>query len=47
MQPVSGLVLAFFLLGERPTLVLGIATLVILAGVVIAQGRRPAGRAAK
>lgn len=40
LQPLSGLVLAFFLLGERPTLVLGVATLVILAGVVIAQGRR-------
>ncbi len=47
MQPISGLVLAFFLLGERPTLVLGIATLVILAGVVIAQGRRSARSGAR
>lgn len=40
LQPLSGLVLAFFALGERPTLVLGVATLMILAGVVIVQRRR-------
>jgi len=39
MQPLSGLVLAFFLLGERPTLPLGIATVLILLGVVIARRR--------
>jgi len=39
LQPLSGLVLAFFALGERPTLVLGVATLMIFAGVVIAQRR--------
>ncbi len=39
LQPLSGLVLAFFALGERPTLVLAVATLLILAGVVTAQRR--------
>jgi drug/metabolite transporter (DMT)-like permease len=39
IQPLSGLVLAFFLLGERPTLPLGIATALILLGVVIARRR--------
>ena len=39
MQPLSGLVLAFFLLGERPTLPLAIATVLILLGVVIARRR--------
>jgi drug/metabolite transporter (DMT)-like permease len=39
MQPLSGLVLAFFLLGERPTVALGIATVMILLGVVIARRR--------
>jgi len=39
LQPLSGLVLAFFLLGERPTLVLGLATVLILGGVVIAWRR--------
>ena len=39
LQPLSGLVLAFFLLGERPTLPLGIATVLILRGVVIARRR--------
>jgi drug/metabolite transporter (DMT)-like permease len=39
LQPLSGLVLAFFLLGERPTLVLVIATVLILAGVVVARRR--------
>ncbi len=39
MQPLSGLVLAFFLLGERPTVPLGIATVLILLGVVIARRR--------
>jgi drug/metabolite transporter (DMT)-like permease len=39
LQPLSGLVLAFFLLGERPTLPLGIATVLILLGVVIARRR--------
>lgn len=39
LQPLSGLVLAFFLLGERPTLVLGLATILILGGVVIAWRR--------
>ena len=39
MQPLSGLVLAFFLLGERPTLPLGIATVLILLGVVTARRR--------
>src|SRR5690606_20190087 len=40
LQPLSGLVLAFFLLGERPTLVLAVATVMILGGVVIAWRRR-------
>ena len=39
LQPLSGLVLAFFLLGERPTVALGIATVLILLGVVIARRR--------
>ena len=39
LQPISGLVLAFFALGERPTLVLAVATLLILVGVVTAQRR--------
>jgi drug/metabolite transporter (DMT)-like permease len=39
MQPLSGLVLAFFLLGERPTWALGIATVLILLGVVVARRR--------
>jgi drug/metabolite transporter (DMT)-like permease len=39
MQPLSGLVLAFFLLGERPTLPLAIATVLILLGVVVARRR--------
>jgi drug/metabolite transporter (DMT)-like permease len=39
LQPLSGLVLAFFLLGERPTFPLGIATVLILLGVVIARRR--------
>ncbi len=38
-QPLSGLVLAFFLLGERPTLSLVIATVLIVLGVVIARRR--------
>jgi len=39
MQPLSGLVLAFFLLGERPTLPLAIATVLIFLGVVVARRR--------
>ena len=39
LQPLSGLGLAFLLLGERPTLTLGLATGLILAGVVVARGR--------
>lgn len=39
-QPVSGLVLASVLLGEQMTLPLGIAAVLILAGVTIAQWRR-------
>lgn len=39
LQPLSGLVLAFFLLGERPTLILALATVMILGGVVIAWRR--------
>lgn len=39
LQPLSGLVLAFFLLGERPTIVLAVATVMILGGVVIAWRR--------
>lgn len=39
LQPLSGLVLAFFLLSERPTVALGIATVLILLGVVIARRR--------
>ena len=37
--PISGLVLAFFLLGERPTPALILATVLILAGVIIARRR--------
>lgn len=39
LQPLSGLVLAFFLLGERPTVILAGATILILGGVVIAWRR--------
>jgi drug/metabolite transporter (DMT)-like permease len=39
LQPLSGLVLAFLLLGERPSLTLVIAAILILSGVVVA-GRR-------
>jgi drug/metabolite transporter (DMT)-like permease len=39
MQPLSGLVLAFYLLGERPTLSLVLATILILLGIVIARRR--------
>lgn len=39
LQPLSGLVLAFFWLGERPTMILIAATVLILAGVVIARRR--------
>jgi drug/metabolite transporter (DMT)-like permease len=39
LQPLSGLVLAFFLLGERPTYILALATVLILGGVVIAWKR--------
>lgn len=39
LQPLSGLVLAFLLLGEKPTLILGLATGLILTGVVVARGR--------
>jgi drug/metabolite transporter (DMT)-like permease len=39
LQPLSGLVLAFFLLGERPTIILALATVMILGGVVIAWRR--------
>jgi drug/metabolite transporter (DMT)-like permease len=39
LQPLSGLVLAFFWLGERPTTILVAATIMILAGVVIARRR--------
>jgi drug/metabolite transporter (DMT)-like permease len=39
LQPLSGLVLAFLMLGERPSLTLGIATVLILAGVLIARRR--------
>jgi drug/metabolite transporter (DMT)-like permease len=39
LQPLSGLALAFLLLGERPTATLAIATVLILAGVVIARRR--------
>ncbi len=39
LQPISGLVLAFFLLGERPTPTLVLATVLILAGVIIARRR--------
>jgi drug/metabolite transporter (DMT)-like permease len=39
LQPISGLALAFLLLGERPSATLAIATVLILAGVVIARRR--------
>lgn len=39
LQPLSGLVLAFFWLGERPTAILIAATIMIFAGVVIARRR--------
>ena len=39
LQPLSGLVLAFFWLGERPTAILIAATVMIFAGVVIARRR--------
>ncbi|HXQ42395.1 MAG TPA: DMT family transporter [Candidatus Udaeobacter sp.] len=39
LQPLSGLVLAFLMLGERPTLILGLATGMILSGVLIARSR--------
>jgi O-acetylserine/cysteine efflux transporter len=39
LQPLSGLVLAFFWLGERPTAALIAATIMIFAGVVIARRR--------
>lgn len=37
LQPVSGLVLAIVVLGERPTFELGLAGLLIVGGIVIAQ----------
>jgi drug/metabolite transporter (DMT)-like permease len=37
LQPLSGLVLAFFLLGERPSLMLLLATMLIFAGVIVAR----------
>ena len=39
LQPLSGLVLAFFLLGERPNLTLILSAALILAGVVVARRR--------
>jgi len=39
LQPLSGLVLASLMLGERPTLTLGLATGLILAGVLVARSR--------
>ena len=39
LQPISGLTLAFLLLGERPTPTLALATAMILTGVVIARRR--------
>ena len=39
LQPLSGLVLAFLMLGERPNLTLGLATAMILAGVLVARRR--------
>jgi drug/metabolite transporter (DMT)-like permease len=39
LQPLSGLVLAFLLLGEKPTISLGLATGLILTGVLVARGR--------
>jgi len=39
LQPISGLALAFLLLGERPTATLAIATVLILAGLVFARRR--------
>jgi drug/metabolite transporter (DMT)-like permease len=46
LQPLSGLVLASLLLGERPTLILGLATGLILTGVIIARGGRSGHSAA-
>jgi len=40
LQPVVGIALALMLLGERITLPLLIATLVILVGVVLVQRER-------
>ena len=37
LQPLSGLVLAFLLLDERPSLALGSATVLILVGVLVAR----------
>ena len=39
LQPLSGLVLAYFLLAERPSLTLIAATALILTGVVVARSR--------
>jgi drug/metabolite transporter (DMT)-like permease len=39
LQPISGLALDFLLLGERSTATLAIATVLTLAGVVIARRR--------
>ena len=47
LQPLSGLVLAFLLLGERPTLILGLATALILTGVLVVRGRRAGDPAQK
>jgi len=39
LQPLSGLVLAFFLLNERPSGTLVLSAVLILAGVVVARRR--------
>ncbi len=39
LQPLSGLVLAYFLLAERPSLTLIAATALILTGVVVARSQ--------
>ena len=39
LQPISGLALAFLLLGERPTATLALAAVLILAGVIVARRR--------
>ena len=39
LQPLSGLVLAYFLLAERPSLTLIAATALILSGVVVARSQ--------